>query len=232
MYPGIHGVDVWHKPVAEFVGIDNSLICRMFRRRDVLRLAQRPLSVGAVERAEDAPFVPPCLKFPPFGEVLVLDAGLVVFLLGCHIPVLDTESSDVLGPERNAAYGEVQSGADLRLHIFPSGSDITAPRCCGISLKSCKSVSGEQEHSLVRRLGALSFVDGLGIHKCIGIEILSRGAERGRSAKCLAVVHVGAVVDVRLARIHPPGVYSKSEQVLFHLFPEQFSGAFCVCIVE
>lgn len=44
------------------------------------------------------------------------------------------------------------------------------------------------------------------------------------SAKCLAVVHISAVVDIRLARIHPPSVYSKSEQVLFYLLPEQFSG--------
>ena len=66
---------------------------------DVPYLAQWPLTMRAEQWDKGAELVPTSLQLAPLLEVLVLDLGAVVQLLGCHITVLNTESALVHTPE-------------------------------------------------------------------------------------------------------------------------------------
>ena len=182
--------------------------------------------MGTVDRAVGAPFVPAGLQFAPLVEIGTADG------LGRHIAFLDAEAAHVLGPVRNAAEGEVQTCRDLAFHILPPRAYVSAPGCRGITLKAGKAVARQKEHPGVRVLGTLSLVYGLGVHQGVCVEIAVGRPESRRSAECLAVGHIRAVVYVRFAGIHPPGIHAKHVKMLFHLLPEELAGALVVSVVK
>ena len=199
---------------------------------DFPRLAQRILPVCPIERTKRAELEPTGIQLTPFLVVGVLGLRLVPLLLASHIPVLHTEAADIHRPIRNAAHGKVQPGGDLRLHVFPTGSDVPAPRSGGIALQSGKARTGQQEHTLVVVHPALAVIDSVGIHQSVSVEELGGRSQSRRSAQILAVLQVGTIAHVRLAGIHPPSIDAQRVIMLVHLLPEQFPCVGTISVIE
>ena len=230
-----HTVEVRHQAIAELVVSYDGLISRMIGWSDVPNLTQWPLTVGTIERNETAKLVPASLQLSPFLQIGILLTGLVKLLLGSYIAVFHTETTLVHSPERKTCHGIVQSGSHLRTHILPAGSNIARPGSGAVALFACKARTGEEEDALVRVHAALTIVDGVGIHDAVGIEILGRCAQGGRTGERLAVPHRGTVTNVRLRSIHPPGIDTElilGIEILIHLSPEHLSGSGIVGIIE
>ena len=230
-----HTVEVRHQAIAELVVGYDGLVGRMIGWSDVPHLTQWPLTVGTIERNETAELVPASLQLSPFLEIGILLTGLVKLLLSSYIAVFHAETTLVHSPERKTSHGIVQSGSHLRTHILPAGSDVARPGSGAVALLACKTGTGQEEDALVRVHAALTIIDGVGIHDAVGIEILGRCTQGSRTRKCLAIPHRGAVANVWLRCIHPPGIDTElilGIEILIHLSPEHLSGSGIVGIIE
>ena len=196
------------------------------------RLAVRELPVRAEKWAKRAELEPAGIELTPLLEVRIFPRTGVKELLGFDIAVFDAESAYVHGPVRYAADTEVESGAYLGFHVLPSGCDVAAPGGCAVALEAGKSASGKQEYAAVRVRRTLPVVDCVGVHQCIGVEILGRRAECSRPAQSLAVFHIGAVADIWLGCVHPPGIYAQRIVVFVNLLPEKTACIFAVSVIE
>ena len=154
----------------------------MFLRSYVPWFAAGILSVCAEKRTEGPELIPACVQLAPFTQVVVFAPCAVEFLLCRIVASLYRESADVHRPEGDAADREVQTGRNLCFHVLPSCADVTAPCSCGITLKTGETRSCQQEYATVRTGFSLSFIDGTGIHKCVGVEVLLRRTECRRAA--------------------------------------------------
>ena len=204
----------------------------MILRSNVPDFAERILAVCPIQRTERTELIPPGIQLPPFLIIRIFGPCLVPYFLTGYIAVLYTEATDVHGPIRNTAHREVQSGRDLSLHVFPTGSDVTAPGSRRITLQAGKARAGQQEHTFVIVYSPLSVINGLRIHQGISIEEFGRRAQCGRATQSLAVIDVGTIANVRFTGIHPPGVDTQYIQFVLHLFPEEFAGIGTIGIVE
>ena len=99
-------------------------------------------------------------------------------------------------------------------------------------MQTGKARTCQQEYTAVRISLALTFINRLRIHECIGVEVLLRRTECRGAAKLLPVFKVGTVGNIRFAGIHPPGIDTQGIQVFVHLLPEEFAGICAVGIVE
>ena len=144
-------------------------------------LTERILSMCTEQRTECAKLIPTRIQLTPFLIVRILFSGPVEFLLSVLIAFFYTESANVHCPVRNTADCKIQSGRNLCLHIFPTGSDIATPRCGRITLQSGKSRTSQQEYTFVIVYGTLSVINSLSIHQRIRIEILIGRTESSRT---------------------------------------------------
>lgn len=239
MSPAGHRIEIWHHAVAQFVVIDDGLIAGMILGGNVPHFAQRPLAVSTIEGNEAAKLVPAGLQLAPLRQVAVLHASLVELLLGSHIAVFHAETALVHSPEGNARHRIVQSGGHLGAHILPAGCNVAAPGCRGVTLFSGKTATGEQEHAgfigLSLKERTLSVVDGIGIHRAVGVEVFRRRTHRRGAAQGFAIPHGRAVAHVGFRGIHPPGIDAViifRIEILVHLAPEHLARTFGVGIVE
>ena len=142
---------------------------------NVPNLTQGPLTMRAEQRDKGAKLVPTGLQFAPFLQILVLLACAVEELLGCHITVLDTESTLIHAPERKTRNGIVETSSHLGTHIFPTGTNIATPGSSRVTLFASEATTSEQEYTWLILLAlpyrTLTIVDGIGIDGAIGIEI-------------------------------------------------------------
>ena len=195
-------------------------------------LTERILSMCTEQRAECAKLIPTCIQFTPFLIVRILFSGLIEFLLSVFIAFFYAESANVHRPVRNTADCKIQSGRNLRLHIFPTGSDIATPCCGRITLQSGKSRTGQQEYTFVIVYGTLSVINSLSIHQRIRIEILVGRTESSRTTQSFPISQIRTVAYIRFTGIHPPGINSEGIKMIFHLFPEQLPCTLSISIIE
>ena len=71
---------------------------------------------------------------------------------------------------------------------------------------------------------ALAGVDGLALHKRVGVEHLGAGAHAVGVHKGAHGVERGSAGDVGLSRVEPPGVDPLAEHLAAQLLPEQLGG--------
>ena len=195
-------------------------------------LTKRILSVRTEQRAECAKLIPTRIQLTPFLIVRILFSGLVELLLSVFIAFFYAKSTNIHCPVRNTAYCKVQSGRNLCLHIFPTGSNISTPRRGRVALQSGKSRTGQQEYTLIIVCGTLSVINSLSIHQRIRIEILVGRTESSRTAQGFSISQIRTVAHIRFTGIHPPGIDSEWVKVIFHLFPEQLPCTFSISIIE
>ena len=235
MDPASHGVEVWHEAVAQLVVVDERLVAGMVVGSKVPDFTCRPLAMDTEQGDEGTELAPAGLQLAPLLEVFVLYAALLEQFLCCHVAVLNAEATLVHAPEGQTGHRIVQTGSHLGTHVLPTGTDVARPCGGAVTLLAGKAATGQQEDALVGGDTALTIVDGIGIDDAVGIEILrSRTKSRG-TAECLAIPHGGAVADIGLRGIHPPGIDTiliLREEVVVHLFPEQLAGTGIVGIVE
>ena len=111
--------------------------------------AQGPLSMYAEQGDEGAELTPAGLQFTPLLEVFVLNALTVEELLSSNITVLYAEAALIHTPEGQSRHGVVETCGHLRTHIFPTGTDVAAPRGGAIALFTGKATTRQQEDALV-----------------------------------------------------------------------------------
>ena len=221
---GGKGIQIRHQPIPQLHVPQDAVVGRGAFRGNVPKLATRPLAVRAEQRNKRAELVPAGLQFLPFIGV----GGIVE--LAHH-----RETADVHPPERNAAHGVIEAGRHLHAHVGPGCADVAAPGCRAVPLQAAEAVAREQEHPLVGVHAALSFVDGLGVHQGVGIEILGAGAQGIGREQPLHIIQGQAVPQVGLAGVHPPGVNLAAKaavQALVHLFPEQLAATLGIGVIE
>src|SRR5574344_277624 len=191
--------------------------------------------MSTIKRHKSAKLIPSCLHFAPFFQVRILHARFFILSLGCFVTFFHTESTDIHAPERPATHREVQSSGHLCPHIFPSGTDVTAPSSSAVPLQSCESTASEQENTCVGINAALPVIDGFSILKCISIKILIAWTKSSRSTEFLSIVNGCTVTYIRFAGIHPPGIHTfiiLAVQIVIHLPPEHLTCPCRIGIIE
>ena len=178
----------------------------------------------AEQRYKGTKLVPTGLELLP----LVLVSGIVE--LAHH-----GETANVHAPERDSAHGVVQTGGHLHAHIGPGSANVAAPGGGAVALQARKAVAREEEYALVRVHAALAFVDGLGVHQGVGIQVFGAGAQFIGIQQPFHIVQRQAVAKVGLGGIHPPGVNLPAipgVQALVHLLPEELPSPGCIGVIE
>ena len=125
---GGQAIDIRHQLITQLGIILHRLVRRRSFRSDIIDLAARILPVATEQRTESSELIPTVVQLPPFPQILAT-------FLSSHITVLHAEATDIHRPVRNSTDGKVQSGRDLRLHVFPTGGNVTAPSGGGVALQ-------------------------------------------------------------------------------------------------
>ena len=135
---------------------------------------ERILSVSTIQRTESTELIPTRIQLAPFLIISILFFSFIPLLLSFYIAILYTETTDIHCPIRNTTDSEIQSGGNLRLHIFPASRYITTPSSGRITLQTGKSGTGKQKYTLIIVYTTLTVINGFGIHQRIRIEIFGR----------------------------------------------------------
>ena len=178
----------------------------------------------AEQRHKSTELMPAGLELLP----LVLPGGIVEL---AHYG----ETANVHAPKRDSAHGVVQTGGHLHAHIGPGSANVAAPGGGAVALQARKAVAREEEYALVRVHAALAFVNGLGVHQGVGIQVFGAGAQFIGIQQPFHVVQGQAVSQVRLTGVHPPGVNLAAilgVQTLVHLLPEELPATGGVGVIE
>ena len=115
----------------------------------------------------------------------------------------ENKSADVGRPVRNAGEREVQARRNLAPEAEPIGIDVARPRGDRVALRSGKRRARQNEHALLIRRAALSFIHGLRIEQRISIDVAIAAA--GRELVIQQDV-LFLAFGLRFGRIHPPGI--------------------------
>ena len=167
-------INIRHQTITEFGIINHRIVSRMTFGSDFPYLTERILSVRTIQRTEYPELIPARIQFTPFLIIDILRFRCIPLLLSGYITILYTEPTNIHGPVRNTTYRIIQSSRNLSLHVFPTGSNITAPCSSRIPLQSGKSGTSQQEHALIVIHSALTIINSFRIHQGIRIEIFGR----------------------------------------------------------
>ncbi len=160
----------------------------------------RILPVNAEKRSKCAKLIPAGIELPPL--IQIFTAFFRIFITFFH-----AKPTDIHCPIRQSRHGKIDPGRNLRFHIFPNRSDISAPCDSTVTLHPCKTRTGKNKYPLTFAITPLPVVNSLSIHQCISIEIHCGGSVIRRIHQRFPIVDTCIGKNIGFGSIEPPCIY-------------------------